>query len=275
MRIAIYYRNERTGDNPRVKHLLERLSTAGVELLSIDENCRAKDIEGKVDIVLALGGDGTFLRAVRSIEHLQIPIAGINFGKLGFLTTAKVNNGENRWINDIIEGKYSVEDRILIKMDSLAIPQGFYPYSLNEVYIQRKSPSMLQLDIWIDNKKLPTYWADGLIVATPTGSTAYSLSLGGPVVVPSAKVFIITPIAPHNLSIRPIVISADSKLKISFTSRSKSAIVYMDNRSFEAPSGTKIELSMGDYSAKYVSLGNMSFINALSDKLLWGEDNRN
>ena len=270
MLIAVYGRNI-DKDDSKVWLLIQRLRAGGADVYFYKDH-----FEEGTDMVLALGGDGTFLRAITALRDRHIPIAGVNFGRLGFLTSAKVEDDGNNWIDDLVDGKYSIQNRLLLKSVSTTIPREIYPYALNEFSIQRQGPSMLQISISIDGKPLPAYWADGVVVATPTGSTAYSLSVGGPVVTPDSDVLIISPIAPHNLNIRPIVAPASSALEITFTSKAaQSAVVTLDNRSFTAPVGSTFTVTKAEYSASCVSFGQQSFIDALRDKLLWGEDKRN
>jgi NAD+ kinase len=270
MTIAIYGRNL-DKDDAKVWFLLGRLAAGGAKTYF----CNG-DLQPGTDMVLALGGDGTFLRAINMLRGRGIPIAGINFGRLGFLTSAKVEEGANTWIEDLLKGNYSIQKRILLKVESPAIPHGIYPYALNEFSIQRQNPSMLCIDIGLDGGHLPAYWADGVVVSTPTGSTAYSLSVGGPIVTPDSDVFIIAPIAPHNLNVRPIVARADSKLEITFTSKaSQMGVVTMDNTSFQVPVGSRFTLSKADFTANCIRFNDGGFIEALHHKLLWGEDKRN
>ncbi|MBO4557163.1 MAG: NAD(+)/NADH kinase [Bacteroidales bacterium] len=270
MTIAIYGRNL-DKDDERVWFLLRRLAAGGARTYVFQGN-----LEAGTDAVLALGGDGTFLRAINLLRGSSVPIAGINFGRLGFLTSAKVEEGENAWIEDLLQGRYCVQKRILLKVESDAVPHGIYPYALNEFSIQRQNPAMLRIEIGIGEGRLPSYWADGVVVSTPTGSTAYSLSVGGPIVTPDSDVFIIAPIAPHNLNVRPIVTPAESDLTISFGAKSsQKGVVTLDNTSFEVPVGSTFKVTKADYCANCITFNNAGFIDAIKDKLLWGEDKRN
>lgn len=227
------------------------------------------------DIFLSLGGDGTFLESLTFIRNSGIPVAGINFGRLGFLTTAKVE-GNNEWIGKLASGGYVTEERTLlsIKTESAhTMPGDFYPYALNEITLQRRNPVMLEISISVDGKNLPAYIADGILIGSATGSTAYSLSIGGPIVTPDSKVLIIAPIAPHNLNVRPIIVPETSTVEISYDSRGEEALLTADNRYFVLPKGEKIVISKGEHTLKCVSI-NSSFIEALSQKLLWGVDKR-
>lgn len=232
-----------------------------------------EDLPEDTGIFLSLGGDGTFLESLTIVRDREIPIAGINFGRLGFLTTACVEES-NPWIEKLISGDYSIEERSVLNLSKETIPEGFYPYAINEITIQRVTPSMLEVDVSIDGQKLPKYWADGILVATATGSTAYSLSVGGPIVTPDSKVLIIAPISPHNLNVRPLVVPDSSTLEISFKGRNPQALLTVDNRSFDMKAGERIIISKGNFPIKAVSINN-NFIAALNQKLLWGEDKRN
>lgn len=232
-----------------------------------------EELPADTDIFLSLGGDGTFLESLTMVRERGVPIAGINFGRLGFLTTACVEE-ENPWIENLIKGEYAIEERTLLHFCKESMPDGFYPYAMNEITIQRITPSMLEIDIAIDGQKLPKYWSDGILVATATGSTAYSLSIGGPVVAPDSKVLIIAPISPHNLNVRPLIVPDSSKVEISFQGRSPKALLTVDNRSFDLGAGEKVTIAKGEFPIKSVSINN-NFIAALNQKLLWGEDKRN
>lgn len=225
------------------------------------------------DIFLSLGGDGTFLESLTMVRERVIPIAGINFGRLGFLTTACVEEN-NPWIEKLIKGDYTIEERTLLHLEKEALPQEFYPYAMNEITIQRTTPSMLEIDIAIDGQKLPKYWSDGILVATATGSTAYSLSIGGPIVTPESKVIIIAPISPHNLNVRPLIVPDSSTVEISFQGRNPQALLTVDNRSVNLEAGEKVTITKGEFPIKSISINN-NFIAALNQKLLWGEDKRN
>ena len=231
------------------------------------------ELPADTDIFLSLGGDGTFLESLTVVREREIPIAGINFGRLGFLTTACVEES-NPWIEKLIRGDYTIEERALLHLQKDSLPGDFYPYAMNEITIQRTTPSMLEIDIAIDGQKLPKYWSDGILVATATGSTAYSLSIGGPIVTPDSRVLIIAPISPHNLNVRPLVVPDSSSVEISFQGRNPQALLTVDNRSVNINAGEKLTITKGEFPIKSISINN-NFIAALNQKLLWGEDKRN
>lgn len=234
-----------------------------------------RELPTDADIVLSLGGDGTFLDAVTAVRDRPIPVAGINFGHLGFLTTAQIGDSIADLARDILERRFAVETRDLLKVSGRSVPKGFYPYAVNEITLHRQGASMLSISISVDGKPLPTYWADGIVIATSTGSTAYSLSVGGPVALPSSKVLIIAPIAPHNLNVRPLVVPDDSSFTLNFDTRDREARLTLDNRSFPVEAGESFSIVKGEYGFRYAALSHDSFISALRTKLFWGEDLRN
>ncbi|MBR5856701.1 MAG: NAD(+)/NADH kinase [Bacteroidales bacterium] len=257
---------------PFYESIKEKCSNA----LPFDTFSSYSDLPQDINVFLSLGGDGTFLESLTFIRDRAIPVAGINFGRLGFLTTAKVEP-ENEWIDKLLSGNYNIEERTLLYMSHAAdfnLPEKFYPYALNEITLQRKSPIMLEITVSVDGKPLPVYMADGILIGSATGSTAYSLSIGGPIVTPDSKVLIIAPIAPHNLNVRPIIVPETSVVEISYVTRGEDALLTADNRSAILPQNQKVVISKGDYSLKSISINN-SFIEALSQKLLWGVDKRN
>lgn len=270
MKIALYNRDRNDGIEA-VKRLLRE---KGATLACFREDfSSAEDLPADTDLFLSLGGDGTFLQSLTFVRDRGIPVAGVNFGHLGFLTTARAD--DTGWVDALLSGQYTVEERKLLRVTCPALPDGFYPFALNEVSLQRRGASMLQVSVSINGRALPAFWADGLVIATPTGSTAYNLSVGGPVVIPSSDVMVIAPIAPHNLNVRPLVVPMDAAVELCFRSRGQDALLTLDNRSREIPSGTTVNLARGRYGLRYVSLSDDNFIHALQTKLFWGEDRRN
>lgn len=233
-----------------------------------------EDLPKDIDIFLCLGGDGTFLESLTLIQDRNLPVAGVNFGRLGFLTSAD-SAPSNRWIDMLFKGDYKIEKRTVLKVSSADKFNCMYPFALNEVSVQRQDPSMLSVTLKINGMELPTYWSDGIVIATPTGSTAYSMSIGGPIMFPTAKALIIAPIAPHNLNIRPLVVPDDTVIELVVTARKTGAILCLDNRTINVSSGDKFTISKAGFYMNYISLPASGFIGALKEKLLWGEDRRN
>src|SRR5574344_122302 len=230
-------------------------------------NC-TEDLPKETSLFISLGGDGTFLESLTLIRERNIPVAGVNFGRLGFLTNS-CNNFEC-----LLQRQFSIETRTILKFENDTIPNDFYPYALNEITIQRITPSMLEMNLSVNGNTLPTYWADGILIATATGSTAYSLSIGGPVAMPQSKVVIISPIAPHNLNVRPLIVPESSDIRMTFGGRSDVAILTADNRSFSIKAGAEVKVSKAEFELRCATV-NDNFIEALNQKLLWGEDKRN
>lgn len=233
-------------------------------------------------LFMSLGGDGTFLSGVALVREKNIPIVGVNFGRLGFLTTAKVHSPEevaadpgcNGWIDDLLAGRFVTANRHLLRVDYDGAPSDFYPCALNEFSIQRNGPAVLEMGITINGNEIPRYMADGVLIASATGSTAYSMSAGGPIVLPEGKVLIIVPVAPHNLNIRPLVVPDNSVIEVSFTTRYSNATLSADNRSTIIPNGTSVRITRARRAIKVVTVDG-DFVKALRDKLFWGADWRN
>lgn len=238
-----------------------------------------EDMQDGISLFMALGGDGTILSSVRFVNGTDIPVAGINFGTLGFLTTAgKSLEDMEQWIDRLLSGNFEIDRRSILKLEPVspgASFSGIYPYALNEISVQRLGAAMLRTTVKIDGTELPPYWSDGLLVSTPTGSTAYSLSVGGPVVMPSAKVLVVSPVAPHNLNVRPLVIPDTAELEIVCDGRNDKVQLTLDNSSCEIPKGTPIRILLSSSAINYVCLHRKGFFNALTEKLMWGEDRRN
>lgn len=235
--------------------------------LSIDE------LPDEVSVMLSLGGDGTFLQAGTLIGNRNIPILGINLGRLGYLATVSVDNIEDALIS-IEQKKYKIEERsvLVASVKGMELP---CPFAINEISIQKKYLSMIKIKTFIDNTFLNNYWADGLIIATPTGSTAYSLSVGGPILVPGSRNFALSPIAPHNLSVRPIVIPDDVTIKCIVECREKDIILSLDHNTFTIKENIEIEIRKADHSLKIIKTENTDYYTTLREKLLWGMDKRN
>lgn len=226
------------------------------------------------DMVLSMGGDGTFLKAASHVGNKSIPILGINTGRLGFLADVSPEDMEETF-KDIYRGNYKIEDRSVLQAFSEGQPLKGYPCGLNEIAIlKRDSSSMIAIHTSINGAYLTTYQADGLVIATPTGSTAYSLSIGGPVIVPHSNTIAITPVAPHSLNIRPIVINDDWEITLDVESRSHNFLIAIDGRSETCREGTRLTIRKADYHIKVVKRPNHIFFHTLRDKMMWGADGR-
>ena len=234
------------------------------------------DLDSSIDLMITIGGDGTLLRSITFVRDLGIPIIGINTGRLGFLATLnqEILNVE---LKKILKAEFDVEERSLLEV-SIGNNQNFsdFNFALNEVSVGRKNTtSMIEIKTILDGEYLNTYWADGLIVSTPTGSTGYSLSCGGPIMTPSSQTFSITPIAPHNLNARPLVISDEIKIELSVEGREKSHLLSLDSQIISLKNNVKIFIKKANYKVILASISNNSFYKTLRNKLLWGEDRRN
>jgi Predicted sugar kinase len=269
MKLACYIKKDRLRGDSRVEALLERLRASGHRLNTVS---RTSDFLPETDALLSLGGDGTFLSAARLAVPAGVPVLGVNFGRLGFLS----ENDPDRVAEALSAGDFRIEERELLQVGCPDLPgETFWPYALNEMSVSRVSASMLGVDVDVDGERLPTYWADGLLVATSSGSTAYSLSVGGPICLPETKVFIVAPISPHNLNVRPLIVPETSRLTITLRSRDDRALLSVDNRNCAVPAGARIEVCAAPMRLRRLRLGQSNFINALRTRLLWGEDVRN
>lgn len=228
----------------------------------------------EADMVLSIGGDGTFLKAASQVGNKNIPILGINTGRLGFLADVSPEEMEDTF-NDIYNHNYMVEDRSVLQVYTNGQPLKGYPFGLNEIAVlKRDSSSMISIHTSINGAYLTTYQADGLVIATPTGSTAYSLSIGGPIIVPHSKTIAITPVAPHSLNVRPIVIDDNWEITLDVESRSHNFLIAIDGRSETCKEGTRLTIRKGDYNIKVVKRPNHVFFHTLRNKMMWGADGR-
>ena len=227
------------------------------------------------DLLLSIGGDGTILDTVPFVLDSGIPVLGINMGRLGFLSSiSKIEISEA--LRSVLCGEFSVEQRTLLELVSPQNVFGDVRYALNELNVIRNPEhSLLAIKVFIDNVYLNTYWGDGILLATPTGSTAYSLSAGGPIIAPNAKNFVITPIATHNLTVRPVVIPDDSVVRIQVEGREKRFVFSMDSRSCNLDTSVQLEVRKAGFCLNLVRMRNEDFFGTIRNKLMWGKDNRN
>ena len=270
MKIAVYIGKKGAETEIRLTELIALLEKGGCKCFFVDDS---GPLAPDTDMVLSVGGDGTFLSVSKLVADSGIPVVGVNMGRLGFLS----ENRPEDVAEALLKGEYTIEDRALL----CAFPigeDGAYEdevYALNEITVHRNGPAVLGVDVCLDGKWLPTYWADGLIVSTSSGSTAYSLSVGGPIVLPQSKVLIVSPIAPHNLNIRPLVVPDNSEILLSMQSRDGKFVFTADNVTRESPEKYQIKVAVARFSLRRVQLNKSDFINALTEKLFWGEDVRN
>jgi NAD+ kinase len=228
----------------------------------------------KPDFCLSLGGDGTVLGSATWVAASNVPILGINLGRMGFLTGAEINDLE-KLFPALDKGDYVIEQRCLIQLiqpDSYFIE---FPFALNDFTIlKRDNSAMIAVQVALDGAFLNTYWADGFIVSTPTGSTGYSLSCGGPIVFPNAECFVLTPVAPHHLNVRPIIVNDATEIKISVEARTPNVLMTLDSRHCDLPVGSEIVLRKGQFAINLIQLQGRSFLDNMREKLRWGADSR-
>lgn len=266
MKLALFVKKRSLSGDARIESLCSELKAGSCELYDVKSS---DDLQEGTDALLSLGGDGTFLSASCIVGDSGIPVLGVNFGRLGFLSEYK----PDEVVAPLLAGEYTIESRTLL--ETRIGGTDFKDISLNEVTVFRNGAAMLGVDVSIDGESLPTCWADGLLIATSSGSTAYSLSVGGPICMPEAKVLILAPIAPHNLNIRPLVIPETSAIEISVRSRDNNFMVTMDNRNIQLPCTASLSVSVAQFSLNRIRLNKSNFIQALKSKLFWGEDVRN
>ncbi len=284
MRFAIYTKLDPQENNDDIFSVLKSLQKHNIDfdidgdsfdllLNSLNSKIdfdRIKKLTKEYDYVISIGGDGTILRSANEIGKLSIPIIGLNKGRLGFLANSPVEVFDSL-INKIQSSKFKISERSIIQVEF----EGNIKNALNEISISRKNTtSLITIDTKLDNQYLNTYWADGLIISTPTGSTGYSLSCGGPIIMPDSKNFVLTPIAPHNLNARPLVISDKKKIEISINGRESEYFVSADSKIFSVSIDSKLNISKAPYVLKMVEFEKDSYINTLREKLMWGKDKR-
>ncbi|WP_228852599.1 NAD kinase [Aegicerativicinus sediminis] len=253
--------------------LTEKKST-----LSDNLNLRTfEKLDASYELLVTIGGDGTILRAITFVGDYGIPIVGINTGRLGFLATIRFDEIE-RALEHIFEKNYKISERTLLAVTTTPENEDIQKinYALNEVAVSRKNTtSMITVETHLDDEYLTSYWADGLIIATPTGSTGYSLSCGGPVITPADDSLVLTPIAPHNLSARPLVIPSETKITLKVSGREDQYLISLDSRIATLHNSATVTIKRANFRIKMIELPNETFIDTLRRKLLWGEDRRN
>ncbi|GGG53982.1 NAD kinase [Croceivirga lutea] len=293
MKVAIYGQVYEGQQIAPVLDLLDELKKAAAEVLieanfydylaeslalgNFQKFTQHKGLDSSFDLFVSFGGDGTMLRAVTYVADLGIPIVGVNTGRLGFLSTFDKNE-VRKVVTEFQSGKFSIEERSLVEIGISDHTEEFKElnFALNEITVSRKdTTSMITVDTYLNGEFLTSYWADGLIVSTPTGSTGYSLSCGGPVIAPTTKSIVLTPIAPHNLSARPLVIPDDTEIRLVVSGREENHLVSLDSRIAAIPNGKEIKIKKANFSIKMVEYKSESFLKTIRNKLLWGQDKRN
>lgn len=278
---------------PYVKQCFESMKTLGFPFAiykTLDEVIKDKvDISGTYEVIedrkgmvdynpdvcISLGGDGTILKAATLIRDSQIPILGINLGRLGFLASTE-KTSIHEALEMILKNEYSIDQRSMLALDSNLPIFDDLKFALNDFTLhKRDTSSMITVHTYLNDEFLNSYWADGLIVSTPTGSTGYSLSCGGPIIYPSSNNFVITPVAPHNLNVRPLVFSDDIKISFEIEGRSESFLCTLDSRFERITSEHKISISKNAFSTNLIKLHSKSFLKTIREKLVWGRDSRN
>jgi len=289
-KVAIYSKDSNPKTREGVSRLVTEFCRRGIKMLIhqksedhkicqegnlIEHFTELSDLIGLPDMVLSVGGDGTFLETVMKVKDLEIPIAGVNTGRMGFLANIPADDISNS-IDMLCNDEYEIVERSLLE---LTRPAGLFlgnaSSALNEIAVQKADLSMITINVYVDNIHLNTYWCDGLIVSTATGSTAYNLSVGGPILSPEDESIIISPVAPHNLTIRPIIISGESRLKMVIEGRSNEYLATCDFRSARVPFTEEVHINRIPVKLKTVMLKGRDFYSTLRNKLMWGVDRRN
>jgi len=293
MTIALYGRLIHAADAQFVKHLCDYLATKKIDVIVhqpyLDEIRKfvnphaayktffshADVVSDKVECIISLGGDGTLLDTIALVKDSNIPVLGINAGRLGFLAIVSRDEIEQA-IDAIINGAYTLDKRTLLQLDSNRELFGNNNFALNEFTLHKKATSsMIVIHAFLNGEFLTSYWADGLIVSTPTGSTAYNLSCGGPIIVPTSENFVITPVAPHNLNIRPLVISDNSILSFEIEGRSDAFLCTLDSRQETIDASVQMAVRKADFVLNLIRLHDSNFLETIRTKLNWGKDQRN
>ncbi|WP_339735887.1 NAD kinase [uncultured Sunxiuqinia sp.] len=252
----------------------------------VKENCHVQpevkglfnagdDLPDEVRFLFSIGGDGTFLQSVLTLKNRTVPAIGLNLGRLGFLSDISREDMDEA-IDHIMNGRYDVEERSVLQLDEAQHLFGDFNYALNEIAVTKlDTSSMIRIHTYLNEEYLSTYWADGLVIATATGSTAYSLSVGGPILTPDAKSLIITPIAPHNLTVRPIVVPDNISLRLQVEGRGHQFLTSLDSRSEAIGFPGELHIRKAEFHVKTLKLPGHSFFSTLRNKLMWGADKRN
>lgn len=257
------------------KHFYNQVNSLKNVKLTVFEN--HEELNNDIEALISIGGDGTILRAVTYVRDKNIPIVGINAGRLGFLATVQIENIEELLLK-VIKKEYKISKRTLLSLKCNPKNPDLTDlnFALNEISVSRKdTTSMITIETSLNNEYLTSYWADGLIISTPTGSTGYSLSCGGPILTPEVNSLVITPIAPHNLNARPLVITDETEIKLTITGRESEYLVSLDSRITSVTNETTLYIKKSPFQINLIEFNNEGFLPTIRKKLLWGEDRRN
>ncbi|MEE2953766.1 MAG: NAD kinase [Bacteroidota bacterium] len=293
MRIAFFGSPFQKKSTKYIQHLVNRIEAEKKQQIIVEEKffeflkdeIRFKqkiqtfsafnDLRGNADFLFSIGGDGTLLKAATFVRNSNIPIMGINTGRLGFISSISIDQIDYA-INNLIKEKYNINNRTLLELSTKNKLFKDMNFALNEVAVTKKdTSSMIKVEAYLNDEFLNTYWADGLIISTPTGSTGYSLSCGGPIIMPGTGNMIITPITQHNLNVRPIVVEDSSIIKLRVEDRDQLALVSLDSRSRAFDSSIELTIKKADFYIKLIELKDNTFIPTVRNKLMWGIDKRN
>ncbi|MEN2415586.1 NAD kinase [Flavobacterium mesophilum] len=294
MKIAIYGQYYQNSTEPIIKDIFLFFTSNNVEIV-IEENflemlyekqlvkkeyktfSSTTILDNSFEMLISIGGDGTVLRSAALVRNSGVPLLGINAGRLGFLAKVQKENIDSL-LQYVIDQNYTTSERTLLGLTSEPNNEAFAElnFAMNEVTVSRKdTTSMITVETYLNNEYLNSYWADGLIISTPTGSTGYSLSCGGPILTPDVKSLVITPIAPHNLTARPLVIPDDTEITLRVSGREDQYLVSLDSRISSVKNESILKIKKTDYKIKMVEIPGETFLKTLRNKLLWGEDKRN
>jgi NAD+ kinase len=294
MKVAIYGKYYLNSTEPIIKDIFVFFNTNKVEMVIESEFLNIlhekniiqnqyktftshSELDSSFDMLISIGGDGTILRAAALVRNSGVPILGINAGRLGFLATVQKENIAE-FMQFIIEKKYTISKRTLLSLSCTPTNEAIEEinFALNEVSVSRKdTTSMITIETYLNNEFLNSYWADGLIIATPTGSTGYSMSCGGPILTPNVSSFVVTPIAPHNLNARPLVIPDDTEIRLKVSGREENYLVSLDSRITVVQNETILVINKTPFQINMVEIPEETFLKTLRTKLFWGEDRRN
>jgi NAD+ kinase len=294
MKVAIYGKYYLNSTEPIINDIFVFFSNNGVEMIIESEFLKIlhekkiiqkeyktftshNELDSSFDMLISIGGDGTILRAAALVRNSGVPILGINAGRLGFLATVQKENIDE-FMQFIIDKKYTISKRTLLSLTCTPTNESIEEinFAMNEISVSRKdTTSMITIETYLNNEFLNSYWADGLIIATPTGSTGYSMSCGGPILTPDVRSFVITPIAPHNLNARPLVVPDETEIRLKVSGREEHYLVSLDSRITSVKNETILVIKKTPFQINMVEIPKETFLKTLRTKLFWGEDRRN